>query len=186
MTDITVEVVAAPAIEVSVTQAGAPGMSAYQLAYANDPSIGTLEEWLDSLGGGGGGAWGGITGTLASQTDLQAALDAKSATGHSHAQSDVTGLTAALTAKADAAAVTTALAGKSDTGHSHVQADVTGLTAALAANATAAALATAAGSANNPHTNAATARNASLPKNFWQTATEPTNWVDGDEWIVNS
>lgn len=28
-------------------------------------------------GGGGGGAWGGITGTLSSQTDLQAALDAK-------------------------------------------------------------------------------------------------------------
>jgi hypothetical protein len=31
--------------------------------------------------GGGGGAWGSITGTLASQTDLQAALDAKQAAG---------------------------------------------------------------------------------------------------------
>lgn len=29
--------------------------------------------------GGGGGAWGSITGTLSSQTDLQAALDAKQA-----------------------------------------------------------------------------------------------------------
>lgn len=33
---------------------------------------------------GGGGAWGGITGTLADQIDLQATLDAKSASGHNH------------------------------------------------------------------------------------------------------
>jgi hypothetical protein len=32
-------------------------------------------------GGGGGGVWGTITGTLANQTDLQAALDAKQAAG---------------------------------------------------------------------------------------------------------
>ena len=30
-------------------------------------------------------AWGGVTGTLSSQTDLQAALDGKSATSHAHA-----------------------------------------------------------------------------------------------------
>jgi hypothetical protein len=45
-----------------------------------------------------------------------------------------------------------------------------------------------AGSANNPHTTQGAARNASLPKNFWQyTGTEgvddPDNWLDGDEWI---
>jgi hypothetical protein len=28
-----------------------------------------------AIGGGGGGTWGSITGTLSSQTDLQAALD---------------------------------------------------------------------------------------------------------------
>lgn len=39
------------------------------------------------------------------------------------------------------------------------------------------------GSANNPHTSSTAARNATLPKNFWQCATEPDNWVDGDEWI---
>jgi hypothetical protein len=39
-------------------------------------------EWKD--GGGGGVAWGSITGTLSAQTDLQAALDAKSGSGHSH------------------------------------------------------------------------------------------------------
>lgn len=34
---------------------------------------------LAASGGGGGGTWGSITGTLSSQTDLQAALDAKQA-----------------------------------------------------------------------------------------------------------
>jgi len=48
VTDITVEVVATPAIEVTVTQAGAPGMSAYQHAVANGFE-GTVEEWLASL-----------------------------------------------------------------------------------------------------------------------------------------
>ena len=32
----------------------------------------------------GGASWGGITGTLSAQTDLQTALDGKSATGHNH------------------------------------------------------------------------------------------------------
>jgi hypothetical protein len=50
VTDITVEVVAAPAIEVTVTQAGAPGMSAYQHAVANG-FAGTEVEWLASLQG---------------------------------------------------------------------------------------------------------------------------------------
>lgn len=31
--------------------------------------------FISSLMGGGGGAWGSITGTLSSQTDLQVALD---------------------------------------------------------------------------------------------------------------
>lgn len=35
--------------------------------------------WVD-YGGGGGGTWGTITGTLSDQTDLQAALDAKAST----------------------------------------------------------------------------------------------------------
>jgi hypothetical protein len=49
-------------------------------------------------------------------------------------------------------------------------------------------LSVAAGSANNPHTTQGAARNASLPKNYWQyTGTEgvddPTNAILGDEWI---
>jgi hypothetical protein len=159
-------------------------------------------------GVGGGGAWGSITGTLADQTDLATALDGKSDDGHTHAQGDVTGLTAALADKADAADVTTALAGKSDVGHTHAQSDVTGLTAALAgksdtghthtasnvtdfntaADARVAAGIIVAGTANNPHTTQGATRNSALPKNFWQyTGTEgvddPTNAVDGDEWI---
>lgn len=53
-------------------------------------------------GGGGGGpaAWGSITGTLSSQTDLQTALNGKAASTHGHAISDVTGLQTALDGKA--------------------------------------------------------------------------------------
>ena len=57
-------------------------------------------DYLESLGGGGGGAatWGTITGTLSSQADLQTALNGKANTSHTHAISDVTGLTTALAA----------------------------------------------------------------------------------------
>jgi len=54
---------------------------------------------------GGGAAWGGITGTLASQTDLNAALAGKQAAGsyaaasHGHVIADVTGLQTALDGK---------------------------------------------------------------------------------------
>lgn len=40
----------------------------------------TNKLWVNGVGGGGGGTWGSITGTLSSQTDLQSALDAKQAT----------------------------------------------------------------------------------------------------------
>ena len=58
--------------------------------------------WAE-LGGGGGTAWGEITGTLSGQTDLQAALDAKSATGHTHAY-DPVGTAASAVATHEAAA----------------------------------------------------------------------------------
>src|SRR3990167_1373796 len=40
--------------------------------------------WVEYTESGGASAWGDITGTLANQTDLQTALDGKSATGHNH------------------------------------------------------------------------------------------------------
>lgn len=57
--------------------------------------------------------WGSISGTLASQTDLQSALDGKQAAGsyaaasHTHTTSQVTGLDAALAAKLDSATAAT-------------------------------------------------------------------------------
>jgi hypothetical protein len=57
-------------------------------------------DWLEANSGGGGGggpaAWGSITGTLSSQADLQTALNGKANSSHTHAQSEITGLTTAL------------------------------------------------------------------------------------------
>lgn len=77
-------------------------------------------------GSGGSVAWGGVTGTLADQVDLGAALAGKAAAVHTHAPADVTG-TAVITtdARLSDARVPTA--------HAHPQSDVTGLAAALAA-----------------------------------------------------
>ena len=63
-----------------------------------------IPTWTVCPGGGGGASiWGGISGTLADQTDLQSALDAKANSSHTHAISAVTGLQAALDAKANTA-----------------------------------------------------------------------------------
>jgi len=58
-----------------------------------------LEPAAADCGTGGGAVWGAITGTLSNQTDLQGALDGKSATGHGHVESDVTNLVTDLAAK---------------------------------------------------------------------------------------
>ena len=85
-------------------------------------------------------AWGDIAGTLSSQTDLQSALDAKSATTHTHTLADVTdsGALAALstvgtseianlavTSAKISAALQTELDGKALASHAHTLADVT-------------------------------------------------------------
>jgi len=66
---------------------------------------------IAALGGAGGSEWGGITGTLSAQTDLQTALDGKQVSGsyqaagsyaaasHGHVIADVTGLQAAIDGK---------------------------------------------------------------------------------------
>ncbi|GAB1407656.1 hypothetical protein MASR1M8_15750 [Thermomonas brevis] len=82
----------------------APG--ALGIYYANDTAELSLWDgaaWVeDLLAGGGASAWGGITGTLSAQSDLQAALDAKAA-----AKEAVTALTIT------AGAITLDFAGKS-------------------------------------------------------------------------
>ena len=70
-------------------------------------------EWGVVGGSGGGAAWGDITGTLANQTDLDAALGGKAAASHPHAESDITGLV-------------TDLAGKAAASHGHGPSDITG------------------------------------------------------------
>jgi hypothetical protein len=47
----------------------------------------------------GAASWGGITGTLSSQTDLQSALDGKSATGHTHTAANITDFNSATDAR---------------------------------------------------------------------------------------
>lgn len=56
----------------------------------------TWQKIKDLFGVAGATAWGSITGTLSAQTDLQSALDAKAATVHTHAISDVTNLQSIL------------------------------------------------------------------------------------------
>ena len=66
------------------------------------------------------------------------ALDGKAAASHSHAQTDITGLSAALGSKADSTQITAlnnAIGSKADASHTHAQADVSGLAAALGSKA---------------------------------------------------
>ncbi len=97
----------------------------------------------------GGVAWGGITGTLSNQTDLQTALNGKQATlvsatniktvngnsllgsGDINLSSSVAwgNVTGTLSAQTD---LQTALNGKANTSHTHAQADVTNLVSDLA------------------------------------------------------
>ena len=55
--------------------------------------------WAQLVGGGESASWGQIVGTLTNQADLVAALAQKAALVHGHAESDITGLIAALAAK---------------------------------------------------------------------------------------
>lgn len=90
-------------------------------------------QWVDPTTGAV--SWGGITGTLSSQTDLQSVLDGKSSTSHVHtgtyepANANIQGhigstsnphtVTAAQVGAYTTGAVDTLLAGKSDTTHTH-------------------------------------------------------------------
>lgn len=70
--------------------------------------------------------------TKASTSDLTSGLATKADASHTHAQSEVTGLTDALAAKASTTELTEGLATKADASHTHAQSDITGLTDALA------------------------------------------------------
>ena len=70
-------------------------------AVSIDASGNLVDSGTTPGGEGGGGTWGTITGTLSNQTDLQAAIDAKAASSHTHAISDVTNLQTTLDGKLD-------------------------------------------------------------------------------------
>lgn len=59
------------------------------LVYRDAGDDWTLET-KPSGGGGGSSSWGNISGNISNQTDLQAALDAKAASSHTHATTDIT------------------------------------------------------------------------------------------------
>lgn len=64
-------------------------------------NITIVDNVISATGGGGGGGanWGEIGGTLSNQADLATALAGKADESHTHTQSEVTGLTAALAGK---------------------------------------------------------------------------------------
>jgi hypothetical protein len=77
-------------------------------------------------GGGGSTSWGAIGGTLSAQTDLQAALDSKSATTHLHDDRYYTETeTDALLATKAATTHTHTKSQITDFAHTHVKADIT-------------------------------------------------------------
>lgn len=73
------------------TTASKPAVAASNAGYLYfDTDLGKMQRsngsaWQDVSEAAASIAWGGITGTLSAQSDLQAALDAKSSTGHTHA-----------------------------------------------------------------------------------------------------
>lgn len=76
----------------------------------------------DQLPSAVGVNWGGIGGTMSSQSDLQAALNGKAASSHTHSIANVTDLQAAIDAKAD-------------TAHTHTLSNITDAGTAAALNA---------------------------------------------------
>lgn len=55
-----------------------------------------LQLFIAQSGGGGTATWGGITGSIGAQADLQGELDNKADSSHTHVIGDITGLSAAL------------------------------------------------------------------------------------------
>lgn len=105
---------------------GESGASAYEI-WLSLGNKGTEEDFIKSLKGekgdkgdaSGSGEWGGITGDISSQKDLQGALDGKANAKHNHTQSEITGLDETISSLATKSELSSGLSGKSDIGHSH-------------------------------------------------------------------
>lgn len=80
-------------------------------------AITSIEDWrMAGTGTGGSATWGGISGTLSDQTDLNTALNGKAPTVHAHAIADVTGLQTALDGKQAGSSILSALTALAATG----------------------------------------------------------------------
>lgn len=97
----------------------AGGTTGQALVKLSDSDYAT--QWATVVSGGSA-VWGGITGTLSAQTDLQSALDGKAATVHTHTASQITDFSAAVAATAAVTANTAKVTNATHTG------DVTGAT----------------------------------------------------------
>ena len=71
----------------------------YQEAFRILIGVYSTDEVDALIGAVGSAAWGSIGGTLANQTDLQNALNAKASSSHTHSQSEITNLVSDLAAK---------------------------------------------------------------------------------------
>lgn len=110
----------------------APGTDTTQAA-----STAFVKAAVDAIPPGGGVSdWGDITGTLSDQTDLQAALDAKAASSHSH---PATGISDSTTVGRAVVTAANAAAARSAIGATDLAIGTTGTTA-MAGNTTLAAL----------------------------------------------
>jgi hypothetical protein len=150
-----------------------------------------------------GVAWGGITGTLSNQTDLQTALDGKAATSHTHTLADVTDsgtaasaattdfATAAQGATADTAVqpgdpLTSLGSGAATSGHVPKADGSGGIAWAAESGGGSSDIALADGLVIVKHgLVAATARPAAGCV-YWQGSVDPTNRALGDLWLETS
>ena len=105
---------------------GESGASAYEI-WLSLGNKGTEEDFIKSLKGekgdkgdaSGSGEWGGITGDISSQKDLQEALGGKANAKHNHTQSEITGLDETISSLATKSELSSGLSGKSDIDHLH-------------------------------------------------------------------
>lgn len=108
-----------------------PGTNTTQAA-----STAFVEAAVAAAPGGGASDWGDLGGTLSDQTDLQAALDAKAASSHSH---PATGISDSTTVGRAVVTAANAAAARSAIGATDLAIGTTGTTA-MAGNTTLAAL----------------------------------------------
>jgi len=99
------------------------------MTYLNDSFYDRVQDRLTALEGGS-----------SIPTSIQTALDGKANTSHTHSIANVTGLQAALDAKASSSDLSSGLSGKANSSHTHAISDITNLQTSLDAKASTSSL----------------------------------------------